>query len=505
MSLVLEMHPLDEHNRALLANVHPPDWVNPKPAPRYNLVVIGAGAGGLVSAIGAAALGARVALIEKHLLGGDCLNVGCVPSKALLRCGRAFADVRDAGQFGVHVPEGVRVDFAAVMERMRRLRAKLSTNDGANRLRDAGVDVFLGAGRFVDSDAVEVAGNTLRFSRAIIATGARAAAPLAPGLEATGYLTNETVFWLTGLPGRLAVIGAGPLGCELAQAFARFGSQVHLIEALHGIMPNEDPDASAAVQRGLERDGIKLLCCGKQLTAARQPDGKRLMVDSHGEHYDLIVDEILIGVGRRPNVENLGLQAAGVEFDKNGVKVNDYLQTSNRRIYAVGDICSKYKFTHLSDAHARMALRNALFFGRAKASALTLPWCTYTDPEIAHVGLYARQAQERGLQTDEYRIALSEVDRAILDGEEDGLLKVLVREGSDRIVGATLVARHAGETISEVSAVMEAGGGLRTLSRTIHPYPTQAEVFRKAGDAQARTALTPLVKRILSAILAWRR
>lgn len=501
-----EIQPLDEHNKALLSNVHPPDWINPEPAPRYNLVVIGAGAGGLVSSLGAAGLGAKVALVEKYLLGGDCLNVGCVPSKALLRCGRAYADVRDAREFGVHVPDGARVDFPEVMERMRRLRAQISPNDGVKRLREAGVDVFLGEGRFTSPETVEVGDQSLRFRRAIIAAGARAAAPPISGLAETGYLTNENVFWLTKLPKRLAIVGAGPIGCELAQAFGRFGSEVHLLEGEHQILGREDRDAADIIQRALDRDGVRVGCGCKILSARREGGDKLLQLERGANREELRVDEILVGVGRKPNVEGLGLEQAQVSFDaKKGISVNDYLQTSNPDIYAVGDICSPYKFTHVSDAMARIAIQNALFFGRAKNSAMVIPWCTYTDPEVAHVGMYEKDARDKGMEVETIRLELSDLDRAILDGAADGFLKVHVKKGTDQILGATLVARHAGEMISELTLAMVGKLGLKTLSRTIHPYPTQAEILRKAGDAYNRTRLTPRVKGLLNKLMSWRR
>jgi pyruvate/2-oxoglutarate dehydrogenase complex dihydrolipoamide dehydrogenase (E3) component len=505
LETIPELAPLDEHNRSLARNVHPTDWQNPEPPGRYNLVVIGAGTAGLVSAAGAAGLGAHVALIERRLMGGDCLNVGCVPSKALIRAARACADVRDAGRFGVEVPEGVRIDFPAVMERMRRLRAGISPHDSAARFRELGVDVYIGEARFTGPDTVAVGGQTLHFSKAVIATGGRAAEPPIPGLREAGYLTNETVFSLTELPRRLGVIGAGPIGCELAQTFARFGSEVHLVEAEHGILPREDRDAAGIVHESLRRDGVRLLCCGKELTVSQQADAKHLKVESHGQHYDVPVDALLLAVGRTPNVEGLGLEAAGVAFDRNGVTVNDYLQTTNRRIYAAGDICSKYKFTHAADALARIVLRNALFLGRGKASALTMPWCTYTDPEIAHVGLYEAEAKGMGLAVDTFTQPLASVDRAILDGETEGLVKVHVRKGTDRVIGATLVARHAGEMISELTLAMVGKLGLKTLAETIHPYPTQAEAIKKVGDAYNKTRLTAFVKKVFGKWLAWSR
>ena len=505
LEAIEELAPLDEHNRRLAANVHPTDWQNPTPSGRYNLVVIGAGTAGLVTAAGSAGLGAKVALVERKLMGGDCLNVGCVPSKSLLRAARAVADARKGGEFGIRLPDGIAVDFAAVMERMRRLRADISPNDSASRFRGLGVDVFLGDARFTGADTVEVSGQELRFSKAVIATGARAAAPPIPGIEEAGYLTNETVFGLTALPRRLAVIGAGPIGCELAQAFARFGSQVFLFEALHGVLPNEDPQAAEILHRALLRDGVQMLCCGKELRVARGDGCKRLTVDSHGMHHDVEVDEILVGVGRAPNVEGLGLEAAGVAYDKTGVTVSDRLQTTNARIFAAGDVCSRYKFTHAADAMARIAIQNALFFGRAKASALTIPWCTYTEPEIAHVGLSERQLQERETAYDTFLQPLEEVDRAILDGETEGFVKVHAEKGKDGIVGATIVARHAGDMISEITLAMVGGLGLKTLSRTIHPYPTQADAIRKTGDAYNRTRLTPFVKSLFTKWMAWRR
>ncbi len=502
MHEIPELAPLDEHNQVLAANVHPPDWVNPEPATRYNLVVIGAGTAGLVTAAGAAGLGAKVALVEKKLLGGDCLNVGCVPSKALLRAARAYADVRDAAQYGVQVPGGVTVDFPAVMERMRRLRAQISPNDSAQRFQSLGVDVFLGEGRFAGPDSIEVDGQTLRFRKAVIATGARATGLPIPGLAETGYLTNETVFSLTEQPKRLAVIGTGPIACELAQAFARFGSQVTLLESLFQLLPREDRDAADRVERALKRDGVAINCCCKVTSVRKEGAEKVLTFEEDGACRELAVDEILIGVGRAPNVEGLGLEAAGVAHDKTGVKVDERLRTTNRRIYAAGDICSAYKFTHAADAMARIVIQNALFLGRAMASTLTMPWCTYTDPEIAHVGLYEKEAQERGIPVQTFVQKLIDVDRAVLDGETDGFVKVHVRKGTDQILGATVVARHAGEMISELTLAMVGRLGLKTLARTIHPYPTQAEAIKKVGDAYNRTRLTPFVKWLFGKWLA---
>lgn len=498
--------PPDAHNQELVANVHPPNWVNPEPAGRYNLVVIGAGTAGLVTAAGAAGLGARVALIERELLGGDCLNVGCVPSKALLRAARACAQVRDAGRFGIEVVPGWRVNFPAVMERMRRLRAEISHHDSAQRFRGLGIDVFLGEGQFTGPDTVAVEGKTLRFRRAVLATGARAARPDIPGLAETGYLTNETVFTLTELPARLAVIGAGPIGCELAQAFARFGARVALLGNHPQILPREDREAAARVEAAFRHDGVELVLDSKVRRVEARGDEKVLHLEGGGSPRELVVDAILVGAGRTPNVEGLNLETIGVQYDaREGVRVNDRLQTTNPRIYAAGDICSRFQFTHAADAMARIVIRNALFLGRAKASALTIPWCTYTDPEIAHVGLYEHEARARNLAVDTLVQELRDVDRAVLDGETAGFVKVLVKKGTDRLVGATIVAAHAGDLISELTLSMVGGLGLRTLADTIHPYPTQAEAMRKLGDAYNRTRLTPFVQMLFDKWLTWTR
>jgi len=494
--------PLDAHNLALIENVHPSSWTNPEPQPRYHLVVIGAGTAGLVSAAGAAGLGAKVALIEKHLMGGDCLNVGCVPSKGVIRAARAWRETRDAAaRFGGPPIARDAGDFAAAMERMRRLRAGISVNDGARRFTSLGVDVFLGEGRFVAPDAVEVGGQRLRFRRAVIATGGRAATPPIRGLAEAGFRTNETIFNLTELPPRLVVLGGGPIGTELSQAFARFGSRVtQLIREDHAL-PREDADAARIVQRAMAEDGVHFEFSAKAVEVHRRDAETIVVFERDGRRYEVAADEILVATGRLPNVEGLGLEAAGVRFDRRGVEVDDRLRTSNPRIYACGDVASRFRFTHVADAQARIVIQNALFFGRAKASALTVPWCTYTTPEIAHVGLYETDARARGIDIETLTVPLNEVDRAVLDGAADGFLRVHVdkktRDG--RIVGATLVAEHAGDMLGELCLAVTHGIGLAKIASVIHPYPTQGEVVKKAADTWRRGKLTPRVKRILGA------
>ncbi|MFP6676917.1 MAG: mercuric reductase [Pirellulaceae bacterium] len=506
MSDFVPLQPYDSHNQKLEENVHPPDWVNPEAAERYNLVVIGAGTAGLVTAAGAAGLGARVALIERELMGGDCLNVGCVPSKGVISAARVAAEVRDAADFGVVVPDDWHVVFSTVMERMRRLRANISQVDSAARFKGLGVDVFIGNGRFADGDTVEVDGKRLRYKRAVIATGARAAELPIEGLSDVDYLTNESLFSLTELPRRLLVVGGGPIGTEMAQAFARLGSQVTQIEQSPHILPREEPDATLLVQAAMERDGVKFVLDATVNRVEQRGDEKVVCLEQDGKQRELIGDALLLGMGRSPNVEGMGLEDVGVSFDvRNGVHVNDRLLTTNRKIFAAGDVCSKYKFTHAADFMARIVIQNALFFRRAKVSGLTIPWTTYTSPELAHVGITPAEAVEQGIELDGYTQPLADVDRAILEGETEGFVRVHTKKGSDRILGATIVAENAGDMISQITLAMTHGLGLKQIASTIHPYPTQADAIRKLGDQFNRTRLKPWVKTMFQTWLAWTR
>ena len=494
--------PVDAHDRRLLANVHPPGWENPRPRARYDLVVLGGGTAGLVSAAGAAGLGARVALVERHLLGGDCLTVGCVPSKGVIAAARVWHQVFAGAAFGApgHVGSG---DFARAMERMRRLRADISPNDSAVRFRELGVDVFLGSGRFVAADAAEVDGQRLPFKRAVVATGGRPALPPVAGLDEAGVLTNETVFSLTTLPRRLAVIGGGPIGCELAQAFARFGSQVTLFDVLPRILPREEADAAAIVEKALRRDGVRVEL-GASVDGVRRSGSERTVhFRRGGEAGAVAADHVLVAVGRRPNVEGLALEAAGVEAGPKGVKVDEHFRTTNPRVFACGDVASPLQFTHAADAQARAVLRNAFFRGKVKAADLSIPACTFTSPEVAHVGLLPEEAAQQGVALQTIRVELADVDRARLDGEDEGFLAVHLRAKSDRIVGATLVAERAGDLVAELCLAIRAGVGLKTIADTIHPYPTQAELVKKAADAWNRTRLTPRARRLLGLWMRW--
>ena len=451
--------------------VFPADYRNPEPAGSYNLVVIGAGPAGLVASIVAAGLGARVALIERHAMGGDCLNVGCVPSKTLLASAVAG------------------MSFDAAMRRVREVRAAIAPHDSVARYRAAGVDVFLGAARFTDRQTVAVGGRSIRGRKFVIATGARAALPPIPGLLEAQPLTNETVFELADLPRKLVVLGAGPIGCELSQAFARLGSEVLLIEAAPRILPNEEPDAAALLAEALRCDGVQIRIAAKAASVARSGDQTVLTL---ADGAAINCDRLLVAAGRRRNLENLGLEAAGVQFDaRDGIGVDAKLRTTNPRIFAAGDVCSRFQFTHSADAQARIIVRNALFFGRARADRLIVPWCTYTKPEVAHVGATRAQLDTEQTAYQTLRVEFGDLDRAKTDSSADGYAEVLVAAGRDRILGATLVGKDAGEQIAPLVLMMTLRIGMGSLGSLILPYPTRSEYLRRLADAWNRTRLTP--------------
>jgi pyruvate/2-oxoglutarate dehydrogenase complex dihydrolipoamide dehydrogenase (E3) component len=495
--------PMDEYNQQLVASVHPSDWVNPEPQDDYDLVVIGAGTAGLVVAAGVAGLGIglKVALVEKKLLGGDCLNFGCVPSKCLIRSARVLGEVGRAKSLGINISEAS-VDFSLVMERMRQVRSQISDHDSVQRFQSLGIDVFLGEARFLENKAIAVAEKILKYKKAVIATGARASHPTISGLEETGFLTNETVFSLTELPPRFAIIGGGPIGCELAQTFQRLGSQIILFHNHSHLLNKEDKDAARIIQNTFIKEGIQLILESQIERVEKTSEGKIIYYIHQNKSEFVIVDEILVGAGRSPNVEGLNLEAVGVEYNQRvGIKINDYLQTTNPKIYSAGDVCMNWKFTHAADAAARIVIKNIFFsplgWGRSKLSDLVMPWVTYTDPEIAHVGLYVVEAEAKGLEINTITIPFNTVDRAMTDGETEGFVKILHKKGSDEILGATIVASHAGEMISEITTAIANKIGLSQLSSVIHPYPTQTEAIKKAADAYRRTLLTPKAKTFL--------
>ncbi|MEO7052552.1 MAG: mercuric reductase [Rhodanobacter sp.] len=486
--------PMDAYERKRLDAVSPEAWNNPEPAGPYQLVILGAGSAGLAAASTAAALGARVALIERHMIGGTCFNTGCVPSKTLLRTAAVYAEMRDAARYGAQAPAQIKVDFAAAMERLRRIRSHLTNTTSVRLLVASGVDVYFGNPQFEGADRLSVNGQPLTFEKALIATGARPHIPDIPGLKQAGFLTNATVFDLIELPPRLLVIGGGPLGCELAQAFERLGSKVTIVQNRPLFLEHEERDAAQTLSEAFARDGIEVRL--NTTVSAVRMEGTEKVCDlvSDDYHSTVRVDAILTGVGRRPNVQGLALEVAGVACDDiAGITVDDHLRTGNPRIYAAGDVCLEAKFTDIAEESARIVVRNALLGGNELLSDRVVPWCTYTDPEIAHVGMYVREANARGIPIKTFTIPMHEIDRAVTDGEQAGFVKVHVSEGSDHILGATIVSRDAGDMISQVTLAMVAGVGLRTLAKVIHAYPTKTEAIREAALAYNRTRITPRV------------
>jgi pyruvate/2-oxoglutarate dehydrogenase complex dihydrolipoamide dehydrogenase (E3) component len=465
------------HNEQWRRLVFPPDHRNPVATSPYHLVVIGAGPAGLVASKVAAGLGARVALIERRAMGGDCLNVGCVPSKTLLAAARSG------------------LSFAAAMARVHAVRAQIAEHDSVQDYTQSGVGVFLGTGHFVGTHEIQVGNQVLRTRKTLIATGARPLVPSVPGLQDLQPLTNETVFDLAEQPRRMAVLGGGPVGCELGQAFARFGTEVELIEMQSRLLPHDDPDAAHLVAQGLTRDGVRLRL-GSRLRSCSRTQTEQVLELEGGECIE--VDCVLLAVGRRRNVENLNLEAAGVRYDRQaGIEVDRLLRTSNPDIYAAGDVCSKFQFTHIADAQARTVIRNALFHGRARADRLLVPWCTYTQPELAHVGMTLAELEGTGRPFVRLRVEFGDLDRGRTDDATDGYAEVFVAGGSDRILGATLVGNDAGEQLAPLTMLMSTSLGLRRLATTIWPYPTRSEYLRRVADEYQRRRLSPWMRRAL--------
>ncbi len=499
----LKIEPWDQYNQQLVNEVHPPEWENPDPLKEYHLVVLGAGPAGLVVAAGASSLGAKVALVEKNLMGGDCLNVGCVPSKSLIRSGRAAYALKEAHEMGLEDVKG-QVNFEKVMERLRYIRSSIAHHDSARRFSEMGIHVFIGEGKFLDGRRIEVAGKELRFRKAVVATGARAFFPPIPGLEEVGFLTNENLFSLTQLPRKLLVIGGGPIGCEISQSFQRLGSEVTIVEMMDQFLIREDKDAAQILKDQLLEEGVKIFLSSTVGRVEKMGDQKKAYIQTPQEEIEWQGDAILIGAGRVPNVDGIGLEKAGVEYDKRkGLLVQETLVTTNPRIYGAGDVCLPYKFTHTADFTARIVLENALFGRKKKWTDLQIPWCTYTDPEIAHIGIYEHEAKKKGIPIDTYKKDFNEIDRSIIEGHK-GFIKVHTQKGKDKILGATIVAPHAGEMIGEIALAMKYNIGLAKISQVIHPYPTEAEGIRSVGDLYNKTRLTPFVQKLLKWLIWWR-
>jgi pyruvate/2-oxoglutarate dehydrogenase complex dihydrolipoamide dehydrogenase (E3) component len=483
--MTIELFPMDTHNQKTIQQGHPPDWTNRKGG-EYDLVVLVGGPAGLVAAMTAAAGGHRVAMTEQRLTGGTCVNFGCTPSKALIRCARAVHEAGRGAEFGFRLNGPARTDFAAVMERVRRMRSMSSAGDAVHALEKVGIEVYLGHTRFTARDVVEADGRQLRFRKAVIATGSDPVVPSIDGLQAGEYLTNESVFSLTELPARLVVIGGGPLACELAQAFRRLGSEVDLVSHTANLMPRDEPEAGELIRRRFEQEGLRLHFGSKAVRAS----GGRLTVRDLAGARDLPYEALLLGTGRKAKVDGLSLEKAGVRLGKDGIEVDEHLRTSNPNIYAAGDVAFPEKFTHAAIATARLCVANAFDGANRPARELVVPHCTYTDPEVAQVGLTPRRAREEGISIDEYRLDLAKVERAFIDGEAEGFAAVYTRRGSSEIIGATLVAAHAGEMISELTLAMTHKVPLEVLAETVHCYPTQAEVLQRVALQYATTRKT---------------
>jgi pyruvate/2-oxoglutarate dehydrogenase complex dihydrolipoamide dehydrogenase (E3) component len=473
----------------------------------YNVGVIGAGTAGLVAAAGTAGLGGRVALIERNLMGGDCLNFGCVPSKALISSARLVQRIRESEKWGLDGQEPQFV-FEKILERMRARRAKIAPHDSQERFESLGVDVFRGEARFISPHEVEVNGQTLRAKNFVIASGSRAVIPKIEGIESVPYFTNETIFdELKHKPESMIVLGGGPIGCELGQALSRLGVKITIVEYVPQILPPEDVDVAQFIQKRLEAEGIVIQHCTEAKRVSIR-DGVITLEGNYkppGATQDASVqfagNALLVATGRCPMMKALNLEAAGVTYTSNGVEVNDYLQTSQPHIYAAGDIANRLKFTHTADFTARVVVRNILMpfhFLRQKVDWSVVPWCTYTDPEVAHVGLGEKEAKQKNIDYDLFVVPLEDVDRAVVESEDAGFAKILTAKGSDKILGATIVAPHAGDLLHEFVVAMNAKIGLGKIASMIHAYPTFAELARKAGDKYNKTRLTPRAKRIFT-------
>jgi len=481
-----KMKPNDEG--VFLRRVRPKRWQNPVPTGIYDLAVLGAGPAGIAAAEEAARLGARVALIERKWIGGNSLNAGSVPSKSIIASAGVYAAMHKAERFGAPMPSETPLDFAKVLERMRRVRTRISEHHSVEKLQASGIEIFFETARFEASDALHIGEGLLRFEKAIIATGARPKEPLEiPGLEEIGYLTSTSIFDLDSLPKRLAVIGGGPLGCELAQAFCRLGSHATIVQNDAKFLPREERDAAEILSRALARDGVEIRL-NTTVVGARSANGaKVLQTVNNGVKNDIEADRILLSIGRVPNVEDLGLDKAGIAVGpEHGVEVDDFLRTSNPNVYAAGDVCMDLKFTNAAQASAGIAVRNALSGGQERQSLLIIPWCTYCDPEIAHIGLNVWEARRQSISIKSFTIMMHDVDRAITDGSDTGFVKIHIAEGTDHILGATIVACRASELINEMSVVMSTGIGMVGLAEVLHTYPAESGAIALAARAFVR-------------------
>ncbi len=473
----------------------------------YNLVVLGAGSAGLVSSYIAAAVKAKVALIEKHQMGGDCLNTGCVPSKALIRSAKLLAYGRRAEEFGFRKTE-TEFDFGEVMERVQRVVGKVEPHDSVERYTGLGVDCIQGEARITSPYTVEVDGRTLTTRSIIVATGASPFVPPIPGLDQVDYLTSDNLWQLRELPQRLVVLGGGPIGCEMTQAFARFGAQVTQIEMAPQIMGREDPDVAEFVRQRFEAEGVNVLTehAAKRVLVE---DGEQILVCEHqGEQVRVPFDRILVAVGRRPNVKGFGLEELGVRLSERGtVETDGFLRTNIPNIFCAGDVAGPYQFTHTAGHQAWYASVNALFgdFKKFPVDYRVIPWATFTDPEVARVGLNETEARQQNIAHEVTLFELAELDRAIAEGEVHGWIKIITPPGKDRILGVTIVGTHAGDLLAEYILAMKHGIGLNKILGTIHPYPTLAEANKMAAGEWKKAHVPEKLLTWIEKFHAWRR
>ncbi len=461
----------------------------------YDLVIIGGGAGGLVVASVASQLGLQVCLIEKeNKLGGDCLHYGCVPSKTLIHTAKVAQQIRRAGDVGLPVSEP-RVDMVAVNARIREVVEHIQQHDDPQRFRDYGCEVLFGAARFIDGHTVEVNAVRIRGKRFVIATGSRPFVPPIPGLEQAGYLTNIDMFSLPDLPPRLIVLGGGPIGLEMAQAFQRLGSQVTVIEKQPQLLPQEDSDVAAALQAALQAEGINILTSVAAEKVSIENNVRSVACSDGGV---IQAEQLLVAVGRSANVDELGLDAAGVSYTSKGIAVDKRMRTTQKHIYACGDVCGPYPFTHMAEYQAGIVISNAIFRFPKKADYRVVPWVTYTDPELARVGLTEQQAKEKGITPQVLRFDFRDIDRALTEGETTGFSKLVTHKG--RVLGASILGQHAGELIHEIVLAMQTGAKIANISAAIHAYPTLAQIHRRTVN----TAYAPkLFSKTTRTLVKW--
>ncbi|MFV1997933.1 MAG: dihydrolipoyl dehydrogenase [Acidiferrobacterales bacterium] len=442
---------------------------------KQDLVIIGGGAGGLVVASVASQLGLKVTLIEKEKnMGGDCLHHGCIPSKTLIRSAKVASLLRRTQEFGLPKVD-FNIDLAKVNERVQSVIDKIQPHDDPERFREYGCEVLVGdAAAFVDAHSVRVGDRVIHGRRFVIATGSRPFIPPIDGLEETGYLTNLDIFSLQQLPQKLVVLGGGPIGLEMAQAFSRLGSQVTVIEMLPHLLPQEDPEISDTLRSILEQEGIAIHT-GTSAERVRRENDNRIVECSN--NITVEADQILVAVGRRANVSNLGLEAAGIEYSERGVQVDSRMRSSQKHIFAVGDVCGPYPFTHMAEYQAGIIISNAIFRFPKKADYRVVPWVTYTDPELARVGLTEKQAREKGIEPTVLRFPFKNVDRALTDNETGGIVKLITQKGS--ILGASILGPHGGELLQEIVLAMKTGAKIGDISATIHAYPTLSQINRR--------------------------